>query len=119
MSIKSTLAGRLNQVTLDGIQFLGAVRLMDNDRTLGRVLTLATYGALLPEGSSPSLLAARFTGPESLGVLRAPTRQAGRTRSGLTPGIGRRVDVRRSLALGGSALCRGRSPARRDLGLAI
>jgi radical SAM family uncharacterized protein len=34
----TTLGARLNRVTLDGIEFLGAVRLMDGDRTLGGVL---------------------------------------------------------------------------------
>jgi radical SAM family uncharacterized protein len=96
-----SLVGRLNRFTLDGIQFLGAARLMDNDRALGRVLDRATYAALLPEGWSPSTLAARFAGQEPLAVLRPATRQAGRAQAanqdGLARGIGRRVDVRKSL----------------------
>jgi radical SAM family uncharacterized protein/radical SAM-linked protein len=87
------LVQRLNRVTLDGIDFLGAVRLHDGDRGLGRVLTSATFAARLPDGNSARALCATFTGEQPLSALRASSRMAGRG----VAGIGRRVDVRRSL----------------------
>jgi radical SAM family uncharacterized protein/radical SAM-linked protein len=87
------LVQRLNEVTLDGIEFLGAVRLQEGDRNLGRVLAAAAYAARLPEGVSPAALAGRFAAAEPLSVIRASSRGDGRGKAT----IGRRVDVRKSV----------------------
>jgi radical SAM family uncharacterized protein/radical SAM-linked protein len=87
------LVRRLNAVTLDGIDFLGAVRLGEADRSLGRVLGVASYAARLPVPADAGALVSRFEAAEPLSVLRAASRTSGRGASG----IGRRVDVRRSL----------------------
>jgi radical SAM-linked protein len=83
------LVRRLSAVTLEGVDLLDAVALGEQDRALGRVLTSAEYAALLPEGAVEIALA-RFASAEPLSLVRAPAAdKAG--------GIGRRVDVRRSL----------------------
>jgi radical SAM family uncharacterized protein/radical SAM-linked protein len=87
------LVARLNRVTLDGIEFLDAVRLGDGDRALGRVLAAGSYGALLPGPDDVPVALARFASSEELAVVRASSRDAGRGRAT----IGRRVDVRKSL----------------------
>ncbi len=105
------LRARLNQVSLDGIEFLTAVALGDEDRALGRVLARAQFAARLPlnfqldqvgfapgAGSAAAAVAA-FRGEAPLAVVRAPGRSDRRGGSaGDEPaGIGRRLDVRRSL----------------------
>ncbi len=89
----ATLVRRLNEVTLEGIDFLGAVRLGDNDRALGRVINRATFAARLPAAAEPTQLLGRFASGEPLSVVRAPSSD----RPGGKAGIGRRIDVRRSL----------------------
>ncbi len=87
------LIDRLNAVTLDGIDFLGAVRLGESDRALGRVLAGATFAARLPAPTRAAALVARFQSDEPLSVVRASSRVGGRGQAS----IGRRVDVRKSL----------------------
>ncbi len=91
------LVGRLNAVSLEGIEFLGAVALSDNDRPLGRVLCRARYAALLPSGAAVARALAAFAGGEPLAVMRPGKREGAHT------GIGRRIDLRRSLTDVGSA----------------
>jgi radical SAM family uncharacterized protein len=94
------LLARLAPVTLAGLDFLGAVRLRDDDRALGRVLTAARYAAALPAGiagADPAAAAARFAGGEPLSVLRAGSSAGGGGGGGALARPGRRVDVRRSL----------------------
>jgi radical SAM-linked protein len=83
------LLARLNAVTLDGVEFLGATTLGDNDRALGRVLARAVFAARLSPAEVTSALV-DFAEGKPLSVLRPPAPGKG--------SIGRRVDVRRSLA---------------------
>src|SRR5213075_3165309 len=84
------LLRRLRAVTLDGVDFLGAAVLGDNDRALGRVIAESEMAARLPQevagvrGVGEAL--ALHAGTEPLSVQRHSDR-----------GIGRMVDVRRSL----------------------
>jgi radical SAM family uncharacterized protein/radical SAM-linked protein len=81
----------LQAVTLEGLDFLSAVRLDETDRALGRVLTGAEYAALLPEGVSAEVAALRFATAEPLSLIRPGSEEKGRRKPG------RRVDVRHSL----------------------
>jgi radical SAM family uncharacterized protein/radical SAM-linked protein len=85
------LVGRLNEVSLDGIEFLRAVIARDDDRALGRVLSRADYVACLPEGADATTAVAAFAGETVLDVVRAAAPDA------RGAAIGRRVEVRRSL----------------------
>jgi radical SAM family uncharacterized protein/radical SAM-linked protein len=82
------LMSRLNEVTLDGIQFLGATALGDDDRALGRVLACASYAALLPP---PAALVSTALVTWSEGTPLSVVRGAERGK------IGRTVDVRRGV----------------------
>ena len=88
-----TLVRRLQAVTLAGIQFLGAVRLRDDDRALGRVLSAANYAAILPAelpaAAVPAAIA-RLQGLEPLAVMRPGSDEKGRAKLGRT---GRRPQV--------------------------
>jgi hypothetical protein len=84
------LLASLSAVTLDGLGFSGAVRLEEQDRALGRVLSGAEYAALLPDGVSPEAAVMRFAGGEPLALVRSGS-EGGKQK------IGRRVDVRQSL----------------------
>ena len=89
-----TLLRRLQAVTLGGIRFTGAVRLRDDDRALGRVLTAANFAALLPAGAGEAWVAqalARFAGGQPLPVLRPGSGDPKKVT------LGRTVEVRRSL----------------------
>ena len=81
---------RLQAVTLNGIDFLGAAALGDNDRALGRVIAEAEFAARLPAGADAEVgvALARFADAEEtpLRMQRHSDR-----------GIGRVVDVRKSL----------------------
>ena len=81
----------LQAVTLEGLDFLSAVRLEEQDRALGRVLSGAEYAALLPEGVSPEAAMLRFATAEPLSLIRPGSEEKGRRKPG------RRVDVRHSL----------------------
>jgi radical SAM family uncharacterized protein/radical SAM-linked protein len=105
------LLARLNAVTLEGIDFLGAAALEPLDRGLGRVLARAGYAALLPDPASVASALAAFDQGEPLSVVRHNHRDEERQRRAEArapsageeapaphvQGIGRRVDVRRSL----------------------
>ena len=80
------LLDRLARVTLEGIDFLGAARLGDGDRALGRVIAEAEFVARLPAGADAAAALARAAGVEPLTVRRESDK-----------GISRTVDVRRSL----------------------
>ncbi|HEY2731448.1 MAG TPA: TIGR03960 family B12-binding radical SAM protein [Polyangia bacterium] len=80
------LLARLAPVTLPGIDFLGAVRLGDGDRALGRVVTSAEFAARLPEGADVAGALARFGGDAPLSARRESDK-----------GLARMIDVRRSL----------------------
>jgi radical SAM family uncharacterized protein/radical SAM-linked protein len=80
------LLARLRAVTLPGIDFLGAVRLGDNDRALGRVVTSAEFAARLPEDADVDAAVALFAGGAPLSVRRESDK-----------GLARTIDVRRSL----------------------
>jgi radical SAM-linked protein len=87
----TSLVERLNEVTLEGISFLGAARLYEGDRNLGRVLTMAEYVAVLPEPTDVDRAVARFASGEPLSLLRAGSSEHGR------PKLGRTVDVRKTV----------------------
>jgi radical SAM family uncharacterized protein/radical SAM-linked protein len=80
------LLARLRAVTLPGIDFLGAVRLGDNDRALGRVVTSAEFAARLPEGTDVAGALALFASEAPLSARRESDK-----------GLARMIDVRRSL----------------------
>jgi radical SAM family uncharacterized protein/radical SAM-linked protein len=82
------LAQRLQAVTLDGVDFLGAASLGDNDRALGRVIVESEFAARLPPGADVAAALARFAD-----AAATPLRIERRSEKG----IGRVVDVRRSL----------------------
>jgi hypothetical protein len=89
-----SLLRRLQAVTLGGIHFTGAVRLRDDDRALGRVLSAANFAALLPAGSGDAWLAQaleRHAGGQPLPVLRPGSDDPKKVT------LGRTVEVRRSL----------------------
>ncbi len=79
------LLQRLNQVTLEGIEFLGAAALGDQDRALGRVIGRARYAAWLPADAAVDQMLALARGTAPLSVVR---------RDGE---LGRTLDVRRTL----------------------
>jgi radical SAM family uncharacterized protein/radical SAM-linked protein len=87
------LLARLNAVTLEGIEFLDAAALGPDDRGLGRALGRARYAALLPDAASVAGALVTFAEGGPLAVVRPPAREG----KGAGAGIGRRVDVRRSL----------------------
>jgi radical SAM family uncharacterized protein/radical SAM-linked protein len=80
------LLARLAPVSLDGVEFLDAVRLGPNDRALGRVIARAEFAARLPGGVDARGLADRFASDAPLVVRRESDK-----------GIARTVDVRKSL----------------------
>jgi radical SAM family uncharacterized protein/radical SAM-linked protein len=80
------LLRRLGRVTLDGVTFLEAARLGDNDRALGRVVAEAVFAARLPAGSDVDAAVRRFADGTPLAARRESDK-----------GIARTVDVRRSL----------------------
>jgi radical SAM family uncharacterized protein/radical SAM-linked protein len=89
-----SLLRRLQAVTLGGIHFTGAVRLRDDDRALGRVLSAANFAALLPAGSGDAWQAQaleRYAGGQPLPVLRPGSDDPKKVT------LGRTVEVRRSL----------------------
>jgi radical SAM family uncharacterized protein/radical SAM-linked protein len=77
---------RLAEVTLPGIDFLGAVRLGDNDRALGRVINSAEFAARLPADADVTGALARLASSTPLSVRRESDK-----------GLARMVDIRRSL----------------------
>jgi radical SAM-linked protein len=81
------LVERLQAVTIDGVRWLSAVRLGDNDRALGRVLARSTFWARLPVGSSAAEGLARWSAGEPIRVKR----------TGEGSGVGRMVDVRQAV----------------------
>ena len=81
----------LRPVTLEGLDFLAAARLDEQDRALGRVLSGAEYAAFLPAGVSPEDAGLRFATAEPLSLIRPGSEEKGRRKPG------RRVDVRHSL----------------------
>ena len=88
------LARRLQQVTLEGVDFLGAASLGNNDRALGRVIVESEFAARLPAtaGAGASVDVAR--------ALARFTDAAGtplRVQRHSDSGIGRTIDVRKSL----------------------
>jgi radical SAM family uncharacterized protein/radical SAM-linked protein len=85
------LVRRLAAVSLEGVEILGAAPLRENDRALGRVLTVAEYAALIPEDAIATATA-RFGSGAPLSVLRPASNEKGNVK------LGRTVDVRRSLA---------------------
>ena len=88
------LVQRLNEVTLDGIDFLGAVRLGEGDRALGGCWRRAAYAARLPDGDERrSPWSRRFASDEPLVGGAGLLPRGGRGQAS----IGRRVDVRKSL----------------------
>ena len=80
------LVRRLSRVTLEGIEILGATRIGEHDRNLGRVIAEAEYVARLPDGVDPAIGLARFADAEVIKVLRESDKK-----------IARMVDVRRTL----------------------
>jgi radical SAM family uncharacterized protein/radical SAM-linked protein len=80
---------RLNAVTLDGIRFLEAAKLGQDDRALGRVVARAGFAAQLPAEASVDSALVDFAQGAPLAVVRAGVPGQG--------GIGRRVDVRKTL----------------------
>jgi radical SAM-linked protein len=85
------LVQRLQAVTLDGVEFLGAAALGDNDRALGRVIAESEFAARLPAGAEVAAALARFAG--GAGEESAPLR----VQRDSDRGIGRMIDVRKSL----------------------
>ena len=83
------LPRRLNAVTLDGVEFLAAARLGQDDRALGRVVARAGFAALLPNETAVASALVDHAQGGPLAVVRAAAPGRG--------GIGRRVDVRQSL----------------------
>jgi radical SAM-linked protein len=80
------LVRRLNEVTLDGIEFLAAAALGQDDRALGRVVARARFAARLPAAAQVNSALVDFAEGKPLAVVRA-----GRG------GIGKRLEVRQSL----------------------
>jgi len=102
------LVARLQEKTLDGVSWLGAARLGDGDRPLGRVLSNATYLVRLPAGGDAESGRSLFAGSNPLIVRRQGddgdggsdgakvTHQVGpRLVRGVR--LGRTIDVRSSL----------------------
>jgi radical SAM family uncharacterized protein/radical SAM-linked protein len=80
------LLARLRAVTLQGIDFLGAERLGDDDRALGRVITSAEFAARLPDDADVASALARVASDAPLTVRRESDK-----------GLARTIDVRKSL----------------------
>jgi radical SAM family uncharacterized protein/radical SAM-linked protein len=83
------LVRRLNEVSLEGIEFLGCAALGQDDRALGRVVARAGFAARLPAEASVASALVDFAQGNPLSVVRAGAPGQG--------AIGRRVDVRKSL----------------------
>jgi len=81
------LVERLNDVTLDGIRWLDGVALGDNDPALGKVLARSEFWAMLPRGISVDSGLALWASGDPIRVLR----------HGEGAGVGRMVDLRRSV----------------------
>jgi radical SAM-linked protein len=84
------LVRRLQAVTLNGIDFLGAASLGDNDRALGRVVAESEFAARLPAGADAEVAAALARFADAQGTPLKIQRHSDH-------GIGRVVDVRKSL----------------------
>ena len=86
------LVRRLQAVTLEGIDFLGAASLGNNDRALGRVIAEAEFAARLPvaAGAGVDVDAALARFGDAAGTPLRIERHSDK-------GIGRVVDVRKSL----------------------
>ena len=82
------LRERLQEVTLEGVDWLGAVALGDNDRALGRVISRSEVWARLPAG------VALATGLDAWTATDVPLRVK---RRGEGNGVGRMIDVRRGV----------------------
>ncbi len=80
------LLARLRAVTLAGIDFLGAARLGDGDRALGRVITSAEFAARLPDDADVLAALAHLASGAPLSVRRESDK-----------GLARTIDVRKSL----------------------
>jgi radical SAM family uncharacterized protein/radical SAM-linked protein len=80
------LVRRLQAVTLDGVDFLGAAALGDNDRALGRVVAESEFAARLPASADVDAALALLGSRAQLVIQRHSER-----------GIDRMVDVRKSL----------------------
>jgi radical SAM-linked protein len=80
------LLARLRAVTLAGIDFLGAARLGDGDRALGRVITSAEFAARLPDDADVLSALAHLASGAPLSVRRESDK-----------GLARTIDVRKSL----------------------
>ncbi|HEY2900153.1 MAG TPA: TIGR03936 family radical SAM-associated protein, partial [Polyangia bacterium] len=91
------LLRRLRPVSLDGVRFLAAAVLGENDRVLGRVVTQTEFAARLPADTDASDALARFTSGAPLRVRRAADGEAARKSNGAGGGLDRIVDVRKSL----------------------
>jgi radical SAM family uncharacterized protein/radical SAM-linked protein len=107
-----TLVQRLQAVTLGGIQFTGAVRLRDDDRSLGRVLSAANFAALLPAGPGEAWVAEaldRYGGGAPMPVLRRNSAEQKRVT------LDRTVEVRKSLLAVSRASPRLMAGLQRDL----
>jgi radical SAM family uncharacterized protein/radical SAM-linked protein len=81
------LLGRLQDRTIDGVSWLSAVRLGDNDRALGRVLGRSTLWARLPAGACADDGLALWRGGSPIRVKR----------TGEGSGVGRMIDIRHAV----------------------
>jgi radical SAM-linked protein len=84
------LLRRLNAVSLEGVEFLGAATLGANDRGLGRAVGRASYVACVPDQASATRALVAYAEGGPLMVVRQSDRGPGK-------GIGKRVDVRSAL----------------------
>jgi radical SAM family uncharacterized protein/radical SAM-linked protein len=80
------LVRRLNEVSLEGIEFLGAAALGQDDRALGRVVARSGFAARLPAAATVASALVDFAAGKELSVVREGK-----------GGIGKRLDVRKSL----------------------
>lgn len=87
------LLRRINAVSVEGVRFLDAVALHEDDRGLGRVINRASYAVRLRSAEHLQTAVTNYRQGGPLGLVRAAS---ARKFSGT--GIGRRVDVSASLA---------------------
>jgi radical SAM-linked protein len=80
------LLTRLRAVTLAGIDFLGAARLDETDRALGRIISSAEFAARLPDDTDVLAALAHLASGAPLSVRRESDK-----------GLARTIDVRKSL----------------------
>ncbi|HXU83669.1 MAG TPA: TIGR03936 family radical SAM-associated protein, partial [Polyangia bacterium] len=83
------LVRRLNEVSLDGIEFLGGAALGQDDRALGRVVARSGFAARLPLAAQVTSALVDHAQGGALSVVRPSAPGKG--------GIGKRIDVRKSL----------------------